>query len=311
MARPASGIAPILFLVTAAALWGVATVISKNVLGSVQPITFLLIQLVPSVCVLWAIVLSTRTSLSLPVLPLALLGVLNPGVSYTLSMLGLTTTTASVATLLWAAEPALIVLVAWLLCVERVNSRFVLATAAAAGGVVLVSGLIEGGDLRANNIAGPGLILAGVLCCALYTVLMRRLASIYDPLAATAVQQTAGLLWAAAIWPFEGQVGQGTLAAIPNEVLAAGALSGFMYYGIAFWLYLSALRSVRATTAGIFLNLTPLFGIATAWVVLGERLTPLQWTGGAVIIASVIVLLASPTTTVAPNETSAGKGAQE
>lgn len=300
MARSISGIAPILFLVAAAALWGIATVISKDVLGSVQPITFLLIQLVPSVCVLWAVVLSTRTSLSLPVLPLAALGVLNPGVSYTLSMLGLSATTASVATLLWAAEPALIVLVAWLLRVERVSPRFLIATVAAAGGVVLVSGLIEGGDLRANNIAGPGLILAGVLCCALYTVLMRRLASTYDPLAATAVQQTAGMLWAAAIWPFEGHGGQGALAAIPNEVLAAGALSGFMYYGAAFWLYLSALRSVSATTAGIFLNLTPFFGIATAWIVLGERLTPLQWAGGAVIITSVIVLLASPTSTMSP-----------
>lgn len=300
MARPASGIAPILFLVTAAALWGIATVISKNILGSVPPITFLLIQLAPSVCVLWAIVLSRRTSLALPILPLALRGVLNPGVSYTLSMLGLTTTTASVATLLWAAEPALIVLMAWLLREERVSPRFLIATAAAAGGVVLVSGLVEGGDLRAKTIAGPGLILAGVLCCALYTVLMRRLASTYDPLAATAVQQTAGLLWAAVIWPLEGQVGQTTLVLIPKEVLAAGALSGFMYYGAAFWLYLSALRSVSATTAGIFLNLTPLFGIATAWIVLGERLTLLQWTGGAVIIASVIILLAFPTSTMAP-----------
>lgn len=300
MARPNSGIAPVVFLVTAAALWGVATVISKNILGSVQPITFLLIQLVPSVCLLWAVVLSTRTSLSLPVLPLVALGVLNPGVSYTLSMLGFSTTTASVATLLWAAEPALIVLVAWLLRVERVGPRFLIATAAAAGGVILVSGLIEGGELRANSIAGPGLILAGVLCCALYTVLMRRLASTYDPLAATAVQQTAGLLWAVTIWPFEGHGGEGALAAIPNEALAAGALSGFMYYGAAFWLYLSALRSVSATTAGIFLNLIPFFGIATAWIVLGERLTLLQWIGGAVIIASVIVLLVSPTSTTAP-----------
>jgi drug/metabolite transporter (DMT)-like permease len=294
MARPDTGIAPILYLVTAAALWGIATVISKTVLGSVQPITFLIIQLVPSVCVLWAIVLATKTSLKLPILPLALLGVLNPGVSYSLSILGLTTTTASVATLLWAAEPALIVLVAWLLREERVNLRFLLATAAAAAGVVLVSGLVGSGDLQVKNIAGPGLILAGVLCCALYTVLMRRLSSTYDPLAATAVQQTAGLLWAAAIWPFEGASGQGTFMEMPVEVLMAGALSGFMYYGVAFWLYLTALRSVRATTAGLFLNLTPVFGIATAWIVLGERLAPMQWAGAAVIITSVIALLAFP-----------------
>ena len=301
MVRQTSGINPILSLIVATALWGVATVISKNLLASVPPITFLLIQLIPSVCALWLTAFAVRASLRLPLVPIALLGILNPGMSYTLSMLGLTTTTASVATLLWAAEPALIVVVAWLLREEELSARFLLATAAAAGGVVLVSGLIGARDLRADDLVGPALILGGVLCCALYTVLMRRMASRYDPLTATAVQQSAGLFWAAAIWPLESHGGYGTLVAMPSEVLAGAALSGLMYYAIAFWFYLSALRTVSAATAGIFLNLTPLFGIATASVVLGERLTPLQWTGGAIIIVSVIALLGSASTEM-PNQ---------
>lgn len=293
MVRPSTSVFPLLSLVIAAALWGVATVISKHMLGSVGPVTFLLIQLAPSVVVLWLVVLAKRASLPLRWAPLAALGVLNPGVSYTLSMVGLTTTSASVATLLWAAEPALIVMVAWLLRDERINGVFLLATAAAAGGVLLVSGLLEAGDLRADDIAGPGLILSGVLCCALYTVLMRRLAASYDPLMATAIQQTAGLAWALAIWPLSGEGGAAEIALLSGETLAAGALSGFMYYAAAFWFYLSALRTVSATTAGIFLNLTPLFGIATAWLFLHERLSALQWAGAAVIVASVVVLLTS------------------
>lgn len=290
MVRPTSGITPFLFLIAATALWGVATVISKNLLGSVPPITLLLLQLIPSVFALWLVVLATKAPLSLPVLPLALLGVLNPGVSYILSMVGLTTTTASVATLLWAAEPALIVFVAVLLRAERVNTKFLLATVVAAGGVVLVSGLIDTGNLRADTLSGPGFILAGVLCCAFYTVLMRRMASSYDALPATAVQQTAGLLWTAAIWALEPRGGSSTLTSMPIEVFVWAGVSGLMYYAAAFWFYLSALRKVTATTAGIFLNLIPLFGIATAWLALGEHLAPLQWIGGSVIIASVTAL---------------------
>ena len=59
----------------------------------------------------------------------------------------------------------------------------------------------------------------------------------------------------------------------------------------AFWIYLKALQTVPATTASIFLNLTPVFGVAGAYILLGERLTQSQWVGAAIILASVIALL--------------------
>lgn len=43
--------------------------------------------------------------------------------------------------------------------------------------------------------------------------------------------------------------------------------------------------------AGGFLNLIPVFGIATAHMLLAERLTPAQWTGAGVILLSVLALL--------------------
>ena len=45
---------------------------------------------------------------------LAWLGVLNPGVSYALSLAGLQRITASASALLWALEPILILALAWL-----------------------------------------------------------------------------------------------------------------------------------------------------------------------------------------------------
>ncbi len=294
MARHALGISQTVSLTSATAFWGIATVISKALLASVPPITFLVIQLAPSVCVLWVLVLARgMLSVTWPgLLPLALLGLLNPGLSYTLSMLGLTKTTASVATLLWAAEPALIVVTAWLLLQETITTRFLTATAAAACGVLLVSGIVGGGDLANANGYGAALILGGVLCCALYTVLSRRIASSIDPLPAVAIQQTVGLIWAIAIWPLERQGGAiNSVAALSQRELLGGALSGLMYYAAAFWFYLSALRSVPATTASIFLNLTPVFGVASAYIFLGERLTQSQWVGAATILLSVLALL--------------------
>jgi drug/metabolite transporter (DMT)-like permease len=46
-----------------------------------------------------------------------------------------------------------------------------------------------------------------------------------------------------------------------------------------------------ASVAGGFLNLVPLFGIATAYLVLGERLSPAQWAGGILILLAALSLL--------------------
>jgi drug/metabolite transporter (DMT)-like permease len=282
----------------ASAFWAVATVLSKELLASVPPITFLILQLAPSVLALWLLVIAKGTQPAhwRGLLPLALIGLLNPGLSYTLSMVGLTRTTASVATLLWAAEPALIVAMAWLVLREAVTTRLLVLTAAAACGVLLVSDLLSKGDPTAGSGTGAALILGGVVCCALYTVLSRRIALNVDPLLTVAIQQTAGLFWAVAIWPLElpgGAVDH--LLALSQRELLGGTISGLMYYAAAFWLYLNGLRSVPASTAGMFINLTPVFGVTTAYVFLGERLTQVQWAGAVIILVSVAALLTSAT----------------
>jgi drug/metabolite transporter (DMT)-like permease len=292
MARGSLGIAPVALLTFAALSWAVGTVVAKFLLEAVPPLTFLVLQLLPSQLLLWTLVLARGAPAvhRRQLVEIAALGWLNPGLAYTFSMLGLTATTASIATLLWAAEPAVILAAAWLLLREAVTARLVAAIAGAAAGVLLVSAPAGVGGLAAQN-SGAALILAGVLCCAIYTVLSRRIAGQVDALFIVAVQQTVGLAWAIAIWPLELRR-ELLWPAVSGELLLGAAVSGLLYYGAAFWCYLSALRSVPASTAGLFLNLTPVFGVAIAFLALGERLTSAQWLGAAIILASVLGLLA-------------------
>ena len=44
---------------------------------------------------------------------------------------------------------------------------------------------------------------------------------------------------------------------------------------------------MTASSAGLFINLVPVFGITASYVVLGERLSPRQWVGAIVVIAAV------------------------
>src|SRR6185295_1474073 len=93
---------PFLFLFTARVFWGGATVLSKYLLFSLPPLTLLAIQLTPSALVLWLIAAAGRARVfdGRSLLPLVLLGLLNPGLSYTLGLLALAKIPASVATLL-------------------------------------------------------------------------------------------------------------------------------------------------------------------------------------------------------------------
>jgi drug/metabolite transporter (DMT)-like permease len=173
----------------------------------------------------------------------------------------------------------------------------------AACGVFLVSDFAEG-KLAVGDRYGDVLILGGVLCCALYTVLSRTFVPSTNLLFTIALQQSAGLIWAAALWSLEWRgVGEERGLSLSWSEWIIGAVSGSMYYTAAFWCYLRGLRSVPATIAGGFLNLIPVFGIATAYVFLGERLTLRQWAGAAVMLLCVLALLmwrarAEPTVTI-------------
>jgi drug/metabolite transporter (DMT)-like permease len=289
MARP-SALHPSVYLVLASFFWAVGTVLSKQLLASIPPIMFLAMQLAPSVLLLWLLVLAKRVQFvsRSQLAAVILLGLLNPGLAYTLSMLGLAQTTASVATLVWAAEPALIVALSWLVLRELLTVPLAILTCTAACGVILASGSVDLEMLRSENAYGTGLILSGVICCALYTVWSRKIMAEVKPLSIVAIQQAAGLAWAFAILPFD--LVKGDVPKFSKTEIIGCVVSGLMYYALAYWLYLKGLQSMPASKAGSFLNLIPVFGVTLAYAFLGERLAPSQWMGAAIILVSVFVL---------------------
>lgn len=283
---------PAVLLILACALWGGATVLSKALLASIPPVALLVVQLAPSAAVLWLVfgLSRRRAGPKSVVLPLVLLGLLNPGISYTLSLMGLAHISASVSTLLWAAEPLMILGLAAIVLREPVTPRLLGVMLAGMFGVLLVADAL--GGFRGNNPAGVLLLLSGVLCCAFYTVFSRKLSETADSLYIVAVQQTAGLAWAVALLFAGTSYGSpADVADVPLDLAVVAALSGLLYYAAAYWLYIAALRSVPAAVAGSYFNVIPVFGVTFAFLFLGERLTTIQWVGATVILVSVFELV--------------------
>jgi probable blue pigment (indigoidine) exporter len=279
-----------LYLIGAAAAWGFASAISKRAVEEIPPLTLFPIQLGVSLLALGTIVILGRTRPERPggIRTLAWLGVLNPGVAYSLGLVGLTQITASLSVVLWATEPLLILGLAVLILKERVVPRVAIASAAAVGGVLLIALQSE----RDGSLPGIALTLLGVLACAFYTIAAKRLLLDTSALLGLLVQQVAALsfavvvLAASSVWldPFP-------LTQVSGTAWASAIASGFLYYAVGFWLYLLGLRQTSATTAGSFLNLIPFFGIAAGFILLRESFTGQEWLGAALIVGSLTVVL--------------------
>lgn len=276
-------------LAGAAACWGVGTVITKQVLTDVRPLTLLPVQLLASCTFLAVVAAATRRRVtwSPAMLRLTALGVLNPGLAYAVSLIGLTLITASLSVLLWATEPLLILLLAVAVLRERAPKRVVAAMLLALAGVVLV--VYSPGS--SGSPTGVALTVAAVAACAVYTVLARRWLLDDASLTVALTQQAAALgfavLLATAVQVLGGEAWN--LSVLSARDWGAAAASGVLYYGLAYWLYLTGLRQVSASVAGSFITLVPVFGVAAGYLV-GERLTARQWVGAVVVVIAVAVI---------------------
>lgn len=277
-----------LALIAASAAWGIGTVISKRAVEEIPPLVLLPIQLTASLAVLTVLLVASRLPFRDPSAPAALerLGILNPGLSYALGLLGLVSITASLAVLLWALEPLLILLLAGWFLRERLGGALIALSLVAAAGV----GLVVYDPASAGSLLGVTLTFAGVVCCAIYTTAARRwLVDAQQMASVVAVQQAYALGFALVLAAIAWVAGGAVWPASPSAVgLASAASSGVLYYGLAYWMYLWALRRMPASIAAASFYLIPVFGLVASFAVLGERLTTLQSIGAGVVLLAVL-----------------------
>lgn len=288
----------VLAVVASAACWGLATVLSKDVLHTMPPFTMLAVQLTGSVGFL-AVVFLVRGGRLPGVgrgLSLAWPGLLEPGLAYGVSVPGLALTSATNATVLSTAEPVLICLLAFVLLGVRTSAWVLGCSAVASVGVLLVTvsgaGDPAAGDFSTGDLRGDALVFLGTAFAALYVVASSRMVDSLPTLALALLQQTVGLLFALGLLAAAILTGWERWQVPPPEAVLAAVLTGVVQYAIAVWLYLTALRSLPAPVAGGFLALIPVFGVAGAVLLLGERLTPMQMLGGVLVMAAMAAMAA-------------------
>ena len=291
---PLSNGKAIVYTVISAACWGLTIAMNKLALNYIPPLHLLVIQLASSITFLWiaAYFFNSYSLLNWQTIKYSITGILEPGLAYMFSALGLVMTTASNASLINATEPIIIILMSYVFLKEKFNKNLLLLTLVTLIGMLLTlsKDLIL---LKSNeyNFLGDILIFGGEICASIYNIvshnIVKKNQNIY-PLVLVAVQQTVGFICITLVWHI-GILGHqvANLSTVSLEIWILAIASGIMQYALAFWFYLSALREVAASTAALCLTLIPVFGIGGAYVFLHEHLTFWQWIGAILIVTAV------------------------
>jgi drug/metabolite transporter (DMT)-like permease len=159
------------------------------------------------------------------------------------------------------------------------------AAALTLAGAVLVSRALEG--LGGLDLSGLAAGLASAVLFAAY-LLSAELAGRRGAEPATTLLW--GFLVAVAIWAVVVPWWSWPVGVLADPGVAAAVLGiGLVGTLLPFALAVGAVRVISAATAGIAATSEPVFAVAFAWVLLGQRLNPAQLAGAALVVAGVVL----------------------
>ena len=228
-------------------------------------------------------------------LPLLLLSGVMLGLNWIFLFAAYTATTVAVASLCNYMAPLIVILAAPLVLRERLNRRKLPCVAAALAGIVLVSGVTEGG---AGNPAGVALGLAAAACFVAIVLCNRRLRDI-RAMDRALVQLAVS---AVTILPYVILHNRGGFPAPDLRSVLLVLMLGVVHTGAAYCLYFSGMASLPVQTVAVLGYLEPVVSVLCSAVFLREPMTPGGWIGAVLIVGAAVVSEVLP-------EEKAGEGA--
>lgn len=285
-ALPRASRATELSLVAMAVIWGVNFSVVKYGTQVMAPLAYNTLRMLLATVVLFAIAYARPGRRPEPAdrRQLMLLGVLGHCVYQVLFVQGLALTRAGTASLVVAASPAVVALVARLSGHERLPSKAVAGIALSIAGVVLVLG----GSITADgtsHLLGDLMILGAVVAWAFYTTALVPLTQRVAPVQVAAWTLVGGVIPLAAL--ATPALLRTEWAAIAPLTWGAIAYSGLLAMVVAYLMWYRGVREIGPTRTAMFANLQPIVAVLVAWALLSEVPTPFQGAGAAAVIGGL------------------------
>jgi drug/metabolite transporter (DMT)-like permease len=204
-------------------------------------------------------------------------------------LFGVAMTSALAAGVIMAAIPATVALMSWVALRERITGRVAMGIACAVGGIGLVSLAKHEGPANGSSWLGNVLLFCAVACEASYVVIGKKLTGQVSAKRISALVNLWGLALVTPLGLWQAMRFDFSAVAWPSWTL-------LLFYSLAasmvtVWLWMTGLKHVQASSAGVFTVFLPVSTAVVGVVFLGERFDALQV--GAFALALLGVVLAT------------------
>ena len=193
-------------------------------------------------------------------------------------------TTVATATLCYYMQPTIVMLLSPLLFREKLTVRKSVCALIAVIGMVLVSGVTEGGNRPEGHLKGVFLGLGAAVCYASVIILNKKVSGV-DPWRKTTIQ----LISAGAVMiPYlllNGGFGTGEFST--NTVILL-LVTGIVHTGLAYVLYFGSMDGLKAQSIAMLSYIDPVTALLLSALILREPLSAAGLAGAVMIIGSAI-----------------------
>jgi drug/metabolite transporter (DMT)-like permease len=202
-------------------------------------------------------------------------------------LFGVSLTSALAAGVIMAALPAVVAVMSWVALRERITRRVAAGIACAVGGIALVSFTKQADGAAPASLLGNVLLVCALTCEASYVVIGKKLTG---QVSAKRISALVNLWGLALVTPF------GVWQALSFDFSAVAVPSWWLllFYSLAasmvtVWLWMTGLKQVPASSAGVFTVLLPVSAALVGVVFLGERFSAAQAAAFALALLGVVL----------------------
>jgi drug/metabolite transporter (DMT)-like permease len=290
--------------------WGSSFPATKMVLRGLPPMAYVFLRFAGASIFFIVILLRRRRRLARRThLKLLLMSLFEPVLYFSFESIGMQYTSASSASIIIAAVPAVVALLAGIFLAEKLTLREWSGVILSVLGVLLLAAFDDNPDYASSSLLGNVLIVGAVFSAALYMIIARHLSTEVSAMEITSYQVLYGGIIFLPVFLLRLPAVQWSAVGI-DSILALLFLILFATL-VAFFSYNFALTRIHASRAAVFLNGIPVVSVLVSASLLGERLGELQLIGGAVVIMGVTLTNLRRRARRTAGKPTAGQTAQE
>ena len=192
-------------------------------------------------------------------------------------------TTVAVATLCYYLQPTLLILVSPIFFKEKLTGKKLFYALIACLGMVLVSGVLGGGDT--GSLKG---VAFGLAAAVLYTmaVVINKITLGVDPYEKTIIQlASAGIV----LIPYILMTEDISAVQLDTITIILVLIVGIIHTGLVYFFYFGSMEHMSAQAVAVFSYIDPVVAVIASWAFLGEPLTVPVIIGAVLIIGSAFL----------------------